>query len=143
MADSQQGTQSGMKKSFDSKKGYIALMATLIISFVLLSVSIITNFGSFQSLSGALNRELKEISLNLAESCLDQAIVISIQRPNWQPPEGGKRLYIEEYSCLILETEREDSLITIETEGQAGRAFTILRAVFDEENLKIISLEEI
>jgi len=131
-----------MKKRFDSKKGYVALMATLIISFVLLSVSITTNFESFQSLSGALNRELKEISLNLAESCLDQAIVISIQSPNWQLPEGGKRLDIEEYSCLIIKTERQDSLITIETQGQAGHVFTSLRAIFDEENFKIISLEQ-
>jgi len=123
------------------KHGYVALMAVLIISFVLLSVSITTNFESFQSLSGAFNRELKEISLNLAQSCLDRAIVIIIQSPSWQPPAGGKRLFIEEYQCLILKTERQNSLITIETEGQAGNAFTSLRAVFDEENLKIISLK--
>jgi len=125
------------------KKGYVALVAILIISFILLSIIISTGFGGFWSLSNFLNREAKEISLNLALSCLDQGIVNIIQSPSWRPPREGKVLARGEYFCRIRSLERNSPDVIIETIAEFNESFTILRAEFNEETLEITSMEEV
>ena len=127
----------------NSKNGYVALTAILLISFILLSVIITASSSGFLSLSSFLNRESKEISLNLAQSCLDQAIVNIIQSPSWRPKVEGEILTRGEYFCTIRSLERNSPDVTIETVGEFNKSFTILRAEFNEETLEIISLEEL
>jgi len=123
--------------------GYVALIAILIISFIMLSITITTGFEGFWSLSNFSNRESKEISLNLAESCLDQAIVNIIQSPSWRPPLEGEILERGEYFCTIRSLERNSPDVTIETIGEFNKSFTILRAEFNEETLEIVFIEEL
>jgi len=130
-------------KKNNFKGGYVALMAILIISFILLSVIITANFEGFWGLSNFLNRESKEISVNLAESCLDQAIVNIIQGPSWRPLPEGEVLVRGEYFCTIRSLERNSPDVTIETVGEFNKSFTILRAEFNEETFEIVSLEEL
>ncbi len=110
---------------------------------MLLSITITTGFEGFWSLSNFSNRESKEISLNLAESCLDQAIVNIIQSPSWRPKAGGEILSRGEYFCTIRSLERNSPDVTIETIGEFNKSFTILSGEFNEETLEIVSLEEL
>ena len=123
--------------------GYVALIAILIISFIMLSITISTGFEGFWSLSNFSNRESKEISLNLAQSCLDQAIVNIIQSPSWRPKVGGEVLTRGEYFCTIRSLERNSPDVTIETTGEFNKSFTILRGQFNEETLEIVFIEEL
>src|SRR3989344_8636029 len=127
----------------NSKNGYVALTAILLISFILLSVIITASSSGFWSLSSFLNRESKEISLNLAESCLDQAIVNIIQSPSWRPPLEGEILERGEYFCTIRHLARNSPDVIIETVGEFNKSFTILRAEFNEETLELEELEEL
>ena len=125
------------------KNGYVALISILIISFIMLSITITTGFEGFWSLSNFSNRESKEISLNLAESCLDQAIVNIIQSPSWRPPLEGEILERGEYFCTIRHLARNSPDVIIETVGEFNKSFTILQGEFNEETLEIVFLEEL
>lgn len=126
-----------------NKRGYVALMAVLIISFILLSISITTSFVNFYNISGILNRELKEISYNTALACLDQAVVKVIQSSNWRPGLKGVSINLGDYSCSILKIEKQSNDFVIETESQVRGVKTNIKAIFDKEDIKLISIEEI
>lgn len=125
------------------EKGYIALMTTLIISFVLLSAVITASFESFWNLAGIWQRHSKELSFSLAESCFDQAIVRKLQNPNYEPLPEGELIKIENFSCKILSVEKDADFFIIKTESSVDKTFTRLQGIFDPENFKIISLEEL
>ena len=131
------------EKNFMSK-GFIALMTTLIISFILLSGVLTINFESFQVLMNVWQRHSKELSFSLAQSCVDQAIVRVLQNPSYQTLNTGELIKIKNFSCLIKEVLREeDEMFLIKSEAEVYKTFTSLEVVFDARNLEIVSFTEV
>jgi|GEM_PF-6032856 len=129
-------------------EGYVALMAVLIISLVTLMAASATSFGGFGGLSAVLNRENKEISLNLAWSCLDQAILRIVQSPSWQLKDEGENVFIDSWSCEIVSIEKEEDQFLIKTFSEVGRAATQLETRVEIKTdgglqVKIFSVREI
>ena len=125
-------------------QGYAALISILIICFVLLSIVTATSFGSFEILLNVWSRHSKIMSSELAESCVDQAVIRVLQNPNFRVLENGESIKInEDFFCRILSIQKQDSLFVIQTETSVNKIFTKLEGVFDPENFKIISLKEL
>ena len=122
--------------------GYIAIITTLIISFVLTSSILSVSLLGYQSRSNLLDRELKIKSFSFALGCLDQAILRIVQSPGWQPP-SSEFLSDDSVACYVKRLQREGQEITFYIQSVAGKSVTNLRARFDEEEFEIISLEEL
>lgn len=126
-----------------SQEGYVSLMAALLISFVLLFAVVATTFEGFESLSGVLDRENKEISFNLALSCLDQAVLRIVQSPSWQPGPAGEKIFIDDFFCTIKTLKTENDFFEIISEAGVGKSYVSVFGIFDPENLAFISVKEI
>jgi len=122
--------------------GYIALIATLIISFVLTSSILSVSLLGYQSRSNLLDRELKIKSFYFALGCLDQAILRTVQSPGWQPP-SSEFLSDDSVNCYVKRLGRDGQEVTFYIQSVARKSVTNLKAVFDEVNFRIISLEEL
>lgn len=134
------------------KNGYTALMATLIISFILSAAVLSMSSENFWGRQSVLGRELKEISFNLAEGCLQKAILIIVQSPGFEINPHNEILFsdslVEESDeenlfCVFKSLERDGEEVLIKIQAKAGKAFTNLEARFDEDEMKIISVKEI
>ena len=134
-----------LKKSLESR-GYIALMSTLVISFILSAVVLAGSFESFFSRQNVLNRELKEMSFSLAEGCLQKAVLVIRQSPNFKVNEHNETLFSDlekNLLCTLKSLERDAAKITINVQAKALRAETNLEAVFDEDSLEVTQLKEL
>ncbi len=63
------------KPKTKNESGFIALMAVIVISAVLLSITFSVSAGGYFTRFNVLNGEFKRISLGLAESCVDVALL--------------------------------------------------------------------
>jgi len=125
-------------------QGYAALISILIICFVLLSIVTATSFESFEILLNVWSRHSKIMSSELAESCVDQAVIRVLQNPNFRVLENGESIKIDEdFFCRIVSIHKQDPLFVIQTEASVNKIFTKIESVFDPENFKIISLKEL
>jgi len=59
----------------DSQRGFIALMSTIVMAAILLSIMASTQFASFYARSDALGIENQRAALALAESCVNIALL--------------------------------------------------------------------
>lgn len=69
--------------SLQNTQGYIALMATIIISAVLLVLSIEGSEAGARARFDILGTEAKEQSIALAEGCKDQAVATFVSNPSY------------------------------------------------------------
>lgn len=83
----------------NKNNGFIALITSIIISAVLLVVATNLSLTGFYARSNILDFELKEISFNLAEACVDTAILKIINNPAYSPAK--EIINIEGNDCVI------------------------------------------
>jgi|GEM_PF-3523471 len=91
-----------------SQNGFIALVSTLIISAVLLSLMFTTSTASFYARFDALASEYKRTALGLAESCANAGLLKIAQNYDYSTttdqnyvPGKGVRVDVGEQSCYI------------------------------------------
>ncbi len=71
-----------MKKNNTPQRGFIALISAVIISAILLTLATGASSSAFFSRFSALNSEYKRVSLGLAESCVNSALLQIAQNYN-------------------------------------------------------------
>lgn len=82
-------------------KGYIALMSAIIISLILVGMTFSISTGGYFSRFNVLNSEYKRISLGLAESCVNSALLRVSQDYNYLPAAVGDSVDVGAETCLI------------------------------------------
>lgn len=118
------------------QNGFMALISTIIISVILLSMAVSLNFTNFYTQSNTLDSELKETSFNLAESCVNIGLLKLIQNPNYHP--DNELVNINSNTCTIISINVD----TIETMANYKNYITHLRAKTNSIDGSIQALEE-
>ncbi len=80
------------------KRGFIALLTTIIISFVLLTIVVAVSFMGFFGRFNILGSEAKERSSALAEACIQTAILKFSQDNSYN---GNDWIFVNNTSCFI------------------------------------------
>lgn len=82
--------------------GYIALISAIIISFILISLTFTVSASGYFSRTNVSYIEYKRVSLGLAESCANAALLKVAQNYNYTPPLGGDVVRVGTEICTIL-----------------------------------------
>ncbi|MEK7087597.1 MAG: hypothetical protein AAB958_02765 [Patescibacteria group bacterium] len=137
-----------------NKNGYIALISTVIIAIILMTITFALGFRSFFARINVLDSEFKEKSIGLAEACADTAI-LKLQALNddefgdysLSPP--GETIPVGDDSCIIYSISGFGTKI-IQVQGkypQTGNkiSYTNLRIVVSKPfgKIEVESWEEI
>lgn len=93
----------------NSEAGFVALVSTLVISGMLVTLMYSTSAGSFYSRLDSLGSEYKRISLGLSESCTNAALLKIAQNynysitsdPEYDASKGGVPYPIGDDECII------------------------------------------
>jgi len=131
-----------MSNTFLKKKsrenGFVAIMATIIISLVLLASTLSVSRNSFYMRSNVLNREFKKTSFTLAESCVYKTLQKLSIDYFYIPTKGGEDILVGSDSCRIRKvvhsienTNTRIKSVTIEASAQSGGAHTNLIVTAD------------
>lgn len=91
----------------NSQKGFIALISSIILSIILLGLTLRVSSSNFSARSNALQSEFKSISVALAKSCSQNALLRLSQEYWYIPEENGDVVYIDEEKCIITEINHE------------------------------------
>jgi hypothetical protein len=114
------------KKTITNEKGFVALMAAIIISLVLLTMAVEEGAVGFHSRFTILSTEAKEQSSALAEGCVQQALAALAANPNY---EGNATTTFSFGTCYVFPiTPNTPSagLATIKTQAQVRGSYTNL-----------------
>ena len=126
-----------------NKKGFIALISAIIIASMLLSLTITVSTASIFGRLNLLDSESKERSANLAEACVNQAILEISQGIYPQ----NKTIFVgpnTEDTCTIIKTSQNELLLEqslIKAQSAINHAYSNLLFVVDG-NYSIISWKE-
>lgn len=118
-------------------EGFIALLPSLIISALLVSIVFAENETMFMSKMNQIETDYKIISKHLAESCMNIAQLRIIAQENY---EGSEDISIEDKLCKIGPVEYFDNgsgtnTISVKTSAKYNSSYTNLREVFSFSTL--------
>ncbi|MCI0542707.1 hypothetical protein L0Y69_03085 [bacterium] len=114
-----------MKTKPQKQHGFIALISVLIISVVILGLTSLVNMTGFFSRFNTLKTEQKRVSLSLAESCANTALLNIAVSNTYAPGASGDIVSVGGDTCVIKQvlygaedpiTHRKTATIT--TEGE-------------------------
>lgn len=117
--------------------GYIALMATIIISLVLLVMIVNEGFAGWMTRFVVLGTEAKEQANALAEGCADQALASLITDPNYL---GNTTSNTPGGNCKVFAIDPADlqaGLVTVKTQAAVRDAFANLELLQSVNNLHL------
>ena len=127
-------------RAHNKNGGYIALMATIIISLVLLVMIVNEGFAGWMTRFVVLGTEAKEQANALAEGCADQALALLITDPNYlgnstsNTPGGDCKVF------AISPTDLQAGLVTIKTQAVVRDAFANLELLQSVNNIHLGSI---
>jgi len=113
-----------------ANRGYIALISTLIISLILIGLTFTLSASGFFTRFNVLDREYKRISLGLAESCANVALLEIAKDPNYDPNTPGAKKNIPVGTgtnfCTInsVSYDSDHKIATIDTQASYNGAFS-------------------
>jgi hypothetical protein len=84
-----------------TQHGYIALMSAVIISLILTGMTFSLSGSGYFSRYNVLNSEYKRVSLGLAESCVNSALMKISQDYMYMPAAMGDSVNVGTQNCLI------------------------------------------
>jgi len=128
------------KNSQFASGGYIAIVSTLIISILLMTVVFATSYSGFVGRFNVLNTEFKERSSALAEACVDTALLKLSQNSSYS---GNENISVGSDSCSILAIESPTGQKIIKTKAIFQNSVTNLKVVATSSDLSIVSWEEL
>src|SRR3989338_8808139 len=111
--------------------GYIALMATIIISVILLVMAAQEASSGWYARYNILGTEAKEQSSALAEGCADQALAMLITDPDYR---GNAPITTAGGTCHVFDVTLNTPLVgfvTIATQAEVREAYTNLQLTTD------------
>ncbi len=114
--------------------GYIALMATIVISLVLLVMVVREGFVGWSTRFMVLGTEAKEQANALAEGCADQALAALITDPTYA---GGSVSNTPVGTCSTSAIDTSAALVTIKTQAVVNNAYANLELVQNLNNVHI------
>ncbi len=120
-------------------KGFIALMSSIIISAVLILIVINMSMTGFYTRSNILDSEIKEMSLALADSCIDIALLGFAQNASYS---GNVNTIVGENTCFIGPITTSGSQKIFKIKAVVSDFHTNLKIIMDGTNFSIISVEE-
>lgn len=124
-----------------AKRGFVALISAIIISVVLLLIVTNASLTGFYSRSNISDGELKEISSNYAEACVDTALLKITNDSTYSG--GGDTLDVDTdgINDCVIESVTTD---TIYTKGNYNnKYYTNLKIGYDSSDVSVTSWEEI
>jgi hypothetical protein len=117
----------------NSQRGFVALISSIILSIILLGLTVRVSSSNFSARANALHAEFKSISVALARSCSQSALLRLSQEYWYVPEESGDLIIVDEEKCTIKEInhEIEDATthtkkVIVTTESSYRGAFTTL-----------------
>ncbi len=129
-------------KNKNTKSGYIALMTSIFISIILLSVSIKQNSLGWDTAFNILSYESKQQSETLAESCVGFAVASFLNNTYLEKTTlypNGRCIYFP-----IIDNSPSNGLVLINVSAVVKNSFTNIEAVADKNlKMKIISYKEL
>ena len=123
-----------MKKD-ESKKGYIALMATIIISLILLVMIVEAGSSGWYARFNILGTEAKEQATALAEGCAEQAMAKLLTDPTYT---GNSTSTLANGNCHTFPIELNTptpGLLTIKTQAKVRDSYTNLKVTASMNNI--------
>lgn len=121
------------------KKGFTALLSSLIISAVLVGILSAVSFESQIQILTLLQNADKITTRNSAWGCMNVAIALLSDNPDTNLPTPLS-LFISTPTCTILSLYRQGNQITVQTESHIQNIKTLLDAVVMISNQTIISV---
>ena len=120
------------KKNSKNKKGFIALMSVIILSVLLIVVTFTLSTSAFFTRFNVLNSEYKNISSNIADGCVDVALLNLINDHAYDPT--NETVTIGTNTCTIvsitpLSSPRTIKVQSIYPETGSKRSYTNLEVV--------------
>lgn len=74
-----------MKNNYKNQSGFIAIMSAIVISTILIAVTFALSTTAIFARFNVLNSEYKNISSNIADGCIDIALLELINNPSYNP----------------------------------------------------------
>ena len=112
--------------------GFVALMSVIIISVIILSLVLSVSASSFYARFDAQGSEFKGISLALAESCMQMALLKISQDRSYRPGVDGEVVTVNDTSCtidsVIVLHPTSPEMLLVRTRGQYQHSFSNLEA---------------
>ena len=124
-------------KDNKNNRGYIALVAVIIIGAVLLSMSVALTMASWHTRFGILGIEAKEQSVALAEGCANLAQALIMSDVSYQ---GNTTSTVAIGSCHIFPLALNSPLagiITLHVQGRVRESYTNLEIQVDMKDVRI------
>ncbi len=126
-------------KSFVRNRGYIALLSTIIIGAVLLTITVGAGQSGWFTRFAVLGAEAKFQSHTLASGCINQALATVLVNPKWN---GNATTTYSYGSCYVYPLQKHyphPHVVTIKAQGVVRGAIT---NVVSEFNMADIHIDE-
>jgi len=124
----------------ENQHGYIAIISTIVMFFVLMSVALAASFTSLSGQTNILEKEYKVRSDSTVHACVEKALILISENRSYA---GGDTLSLGGDSCEISSVESSDESHIISVESTVMSATTTLRVEIASGDLSIISWQEI
>lgn len=123
--------------SLQNTQGYIALMATIIISAILLVLSIEGSEAGARARFDILGTEAKEQSVSLAEGCKDQALATLLSDPTYAGDATTTSSIGTCHIFPILINTPTAGVITLKIQARVRNSFTNLEFQITMNNIHL------
>ena len=121
---------------YKNKKGFIALFSSIIISALLLYITVSLGFSEFFGRLNIADAESKEISHNLAESCVNQAILNLAKEIVWT---GIFQIDSDQCTIASVETDSpQTGQTTIKSQAAINKSYSNLKYVIDNSDFSVV-----
>ena len=120
--------------------GLIAIVTSIILSFLIILVATVLGSSAFFSRSNDVDFLSKQASYFLARSCLDRALLELAGNSNYS---GNETITIDSRQCTINPVETSGSNKIIKAAAQVNSAVTNLKLTVVSITFATVSLEEV
>jgi hypothetical protein len=122
------------KRPLNTERGFVALMATVVISVVLLILIVQMTLLAWSTRFMVLDRESSERTMHVAQSCAQQAALRVLVSSTY----AGGTSTVGEYECVIARVLRHEpsrGLVTVYVQVREGRSQTILEVIYEMNDI--------
>lgn len=129
-------------RNINTKSGYIALMTSVFISIILLSITVSQNQAGWNLSFNLQNTENKIKSEILAKNCINIIIMQIINQTYIENTKNYKEGYCINYAP-VYDIPNVGN-ITLKTQAIVNNSYTNIKVVVDKnQKMKVISFEEV
>ena len=128
------------KSKYKSQGGYIALIAAIIVTVVLVMILTTVSQMSFLNRANIAGTSFKEKSRALAESCVNVALLKLVQNSSYA---GNETINVASSTCQIVSVVPSGSNKVISTQGQFQNFYTNFKVTVTARPVSLLSWEEV